>query len=110
MICEPGQVVVVPFPFVEIPVAKRRPALILSTADFNSHGQSVAAMITSSRSGSWPGDVEIHDLVGAGLPKPSLVRLKLFTIDNRLLLRQLGALSPDDRSLVDASLRKCFGL
>ena len=107
MNCDPGDVAVVPFPFSERPGAKRRPALVLSSADFNRRaGHTVLAMITTRSDPEWPGDVEIHDLDASGLPRRCIVRLKLFTIDNRLVLRRAGRLVGADRKRVGESLRR----
>ena len=98
MICEPGAVVVVPFPFSDLPVAKPRPALVLSPADMNSQtGQTLMAMITTAARSKWPHDVEIVDLNAAGLSRTCSVRWKLFSIDNRLIAKQTGELSSGDR-------------
>ncbi|MEX0627389.1 MAG: type II toxin-antitoxin system PemK/MazF family toxin, partial [Cucumibacter sp.] len=49
MICEFGDVVVVPFPFVERPISKRRPALVFSTRAFNTENDhSALAMISQA--------------------------------------------------------------
>jgi mRNA interferase MazF len=99
-------VVVVPFPFTERPASKRRPALVLSDGEaFNAAaGQSVLAMITSRGTVSWPLDVPIEDLSAAGLPAPSIVRMKLFTLDHPLILRTAGRLGRADEHNVRASL------
>ena len=58
---EPLDVVVVPFPFTDRRTAKRRPALVVSSASFNqAHEQSILAMITSV-GGDWPSDVVLQD-------------------------------------------------
>ena len=105
-------VVVVPFPFTEVSRSKRRPALVLSdAASFGDPiGQSLLAMITSARHSSWPLDVTIVDLATAGLPNPSLVRMKLFTLDHRLILRRAGALGDEDREEVLAAISSLLGL
>jgi mRNA interferase MazF len=95
-----GDVVVVPFPFSERRAAKRRPALVCSGADFNeSSHHLVLAMITTAAHKKWPGDVAIRDLSETGLPAPSIVRWKLFTLDASLVLRRAGALSTRDRAM-----------
>ncbi len=101
-------VVVVPFPFTDRTTTKRRPALVLSDAEhFNKRvGQSVLAMITSASNSDWPLDVNIQDLDGAGLPSASVVRMKLFTLDNKLVVRQAGELGKSDRSAVSNALRQ----
>ncbi len=104
MISERWDVVVVPFPFTDSPASKRRPALTLSRFEFNSHGQSVLAMITTKTEPSWPGDSVLDDPAEAGLPAASTVRLKLFTLDNRLITKIAGALSSGDRTRVAAQV------
>lgn len=98
--------VIVPFPFTDKAAAKRRPALVLSNArGFNRiAGHSVMAMITSTDNASWVLDTPIMDLKSAGLPVPSVVRMKLFTLDHRFVLRRTGRLAPNDAHAVDASL------
>lgn len=104
-------VVVVPFPFVDSPRSKRRPALVLSRPDSlgNTIGHSVMAMITSTKHSAWPMDAEIGDLESTGLPAPSKVRMKLFTIDHELVLRKAGSLGADDRDNVRRALEGLFG-
>ena len=105
MICEPGDVVVVPFPFSERPGTKKRPALVLSRQAFNKAGHTLLTMITTRAHRAWPGDIEIARLDAAGLPLPCIVRLKLFTLDNRLFMRRIGSLAPVDRRQVSSALK-----
>ena len=103
--CEPFDVIVVPFPFTDKAASKRRPALVLSAAAFSSAtGHIVLAMITTASFSSWASDVALRDWKAAGLPKASLVRMKLFTLDMRFVLRKLGSLSAHDRKRVIGSL------
>jgi mRNA interferase MazF len=105
VICDPWDVVIVPFPFTERSGTKRRPALVLSRRPFNQTGHTLLAMITSASHAPWPGDTPIHDLASAGLTMPCIVRLKLFTLDNRLLIRRLGQLSQTELRTVDQEIR-----
>lgn len=94
---EPGDVVIVPFPFTDRTATKRRPALVCSTREFSAQSRHVVlAMITTSTAESWPGDVPINDLDAAGLPRRSTVRWKLFTLDASLIIRRAGALGQSD--------------
>jgi len=101
--CEPWDVVTVPFPFTDRASQKRRPALIVSKKSFNRNGHSLMAMITSSPPG-WPGDSPISQLASCGLTAPCIVRLKLFTLDNRLIVKRIGRLSDEDKNRVAAAL------
>ena len=97
MICETWDVVIVPFPFVERSGTKRRPALVLSKTSFNEGGNTVLAMVTTRAHQPWPGDTPIVRLDEAGLNVSCIVRLKLFTLDNRFIVRRIGHLSAVDR-------------
>ena len=99
-------VVRVPFPFTDRNATKNRPALVLSDpVAFNTPaGHSVMAMITSQANAPWPLDCPLTDLAAAGLPAPSKVRFKLFTLDHRWVRGQLGKLSPADAEVVRAGL------
>ena len=103
-------VVRVPFPFTDRNAAKNRPALVLSTAaDFNTPaGHAVMAMITADANPPWPLDCPIADLAAAGLPAPSKVRFKLFTLDLRLVRGQLGKLAAADAQTIHHGLEKLF--
>ena len=105
-------VVVVPFPFTDRSTEKRRPALVISSADsFNQQvGHSVLAMITSGTHSNWPLDTKITDLDAAGLPSSSVVRMKLFTLDHRLVIRKAGKLSEVDRLAVNSSVAKLLDI
>ncbi len=102
----------VPFPFTDREATKNRPALVLSDpAAFNTPaGHSVMAMITSAANPPWPLDCSIEDLSAAGLPAPSKVRFKLFTLDHRLVRGQLGRLSAADEARVREGLATLLGL
>lgn len=103
-------VVVVPFPFVDSAKAKRRPALVVSHAAFQRQSRHcVLAMITTQRQPAWPGDTDIKQSAAAGLKAACLVRMKLFTLDERLILRKIGALSPSDSKRVALQLSHCLG-
>ena len=105
---EAFDVVVVPFPFTDRAATKRRPALVLSDRSaFNAGiGHVVLAMITSASHSDWRLDVALADLHAAGLTSVSVVRMKLFTLDDRLILRKAGSLAAADRKAVAAALRK----
>jgi mRNA interferase MazF len=93
-----GPVVVVPFPFADSTKTKKRPAIVLSSEAFQkSNAHVTLAMITSAKHSHWHGDIEISDLDSAGLSASSIIRQKLFTIDERLIEKQVGRLSPSDR-------------
>jgi mRNA interferase MazF len=106
VLSERWDVILVPFPFSERPGQMRRPALVLSDRSFNRCGHSILTMVTTSGHAPWPGDTPLQDHHSAGVPLPCMVRLKLFTLDNRLTLRKLGRLSERDIGRVAGALKK----
>jgi mRNA interferase MazF len=105
MICDAGDVVVISFPGSKESAAKPRPALVVSQRDFNQQGCSILTMITDARHPPRPFDSSIrHESVGLKLE--SIVRMKLFTVENDQILKRLGDLSGQDRQRFLANLRK----
>ena len=100
-------VVVVPFPFTDRRTQKHRPALVLSKNDEFSKtcGHYVLAMITSQKNPEWPLDTSISDMKKAGLIAPSKIRMKLFTLDSRLIIKKIGTLANKDQKAVSKNLR-----
>ncbi len=94
---QPGDVVLLQFPFSDGSSVKLRPALILlDTGD----ADVVVARITS-QSASSPYDVTLTAWQSAGLLLPSIVRVhKVATLSKRLIERRLGHLQPDDMDRV----------
>lgn len=111
MAFERWQVVRVPFPFTDRAASKNRPALVLSSAQaFNTPADHVVlAMITSARHAPWPLDCVLEDLAAAGLPAPSMVRMKLFTLDARLIRDPLGRIAGADRKRVEHAMTQLWG-
>jgi mRNA interferase MazF len=98
MIFDRFDTIVVPFPFSEVRALKRRPVLVLSSARFNrENNTTLVSMITSTTRTTWTSDTHITDLHVAGLTVPCLVRWRLATIPNDLILRLLGKLSGLDK-------------
>ena len=95
---EPGDVVLVPFPFGQRAGGRKRPALIISGTSYNQGtGQLIIAQVTGRVSGpSRVGDWLVQDWSAAGLLGPSIVRARVATVESGLVLRKLGSLTPDD--------------
>ena len=107
MICDQFDVVVVPFPFSDLPRSKKRKALVISNRKFNqANGNSILLMITSAVKSKWLFDVPVDDLDTAGLKKNCVVRMKSFTLDNGLLMEICGSLGSKDSARVTDSLKK----
>ncbi len=100
---QPGDIVLIAFPFSDGAGSKRRPALVIrDTGD----DDVIVARVTSQSSAS-VFDVELAGWQQAGLLLPSIVRVhKLATLEKHLVERRLGLLTMEDRALVRAKLRE----
>jgi mRNA interferase MazF len=98
---QPGDVIVIAFPFPDASGSKLRPALVLlDTGD----ADVVVAPITS-RPHSSPHEVVLAHWRAAGLNVPSTVRLhKVATVERSLIHRRLGYLHRNDRLQVASDL------
>ncbi len=94
---ETGDVLEVPFPFVNRPVKKRRPAFLLSN-QISGEGYEILilSMITSAKRSHWEHDVALLDWEEAGLRGPSVLRWKIFSLDASLVLGRRGSVSKKD--------------
>ncbi len=102
-------VVAVPFPFTDKNYTKKRPALVISREEYQEDNHHcILAMITSAKQSQWKTDVTIQDIERAGLPGLSVIRPKIFTLDERLVLRVLGKLSEKDKKAVKNTLSQIF--
>lgn len=97
-IYKPFDIIVIPFPFSDKLEQKKRPALVLSSEEFNSKSQhQVTAMITSAKQSEWPFDTPINNKKHAGLPIDCLIRMKFYTADQSIIIRKAGSLSKADQ-------------
>jgi mRNA interferase MazF len=100
---------VIEFPFSDIGLSKRRPALIVCNRDFvRQTGNVLFAMITSAKHSVWPGDCEIGDLQSAGLNAPSKVRMRFLTFSAARLDARKGYLAAADAEQVSRALHGTF--
>lgn len=106
-ICDRLQIVVVPFPFVDIDIVKPRPAVVLSNRKFNrEQTQTIFAMVTTAARSEWPSDIKIENLSAAGLHGASVIRFKLFTLPNARIARVIGRLSRIDEERLNRAIER----
>ena len=101
-----GDVVLVPFPFTDLRGSKQRPAVVVSTDNYNqTTNDLILAQVTSNLRRPRFGDHQIIGLSPAGLPKPSLVRAKLATIEASRVIKTLGQMPPSDMRGIESTLK-----
>jgi mRNA interferase MazF len=105
MTYDPGDVLLLRFPFTDAAGFKQRPALVvLDTGD-----EDVVVVRITTQRGHVTQDVALNDWRTAGLNAPSLARLhKLATLNKSLVVRKLGRLSDKDRTAVSSVLGRLF--
>lgn len=102
-----GDVVLVPFPFTDQIGKKKRPAVIVSSVNYNAARFDVVLMAITSQVKVAPtfGEVEVAAWKESGLLKPSSIKPVFATVEKRLVLRQLGKLEAPDRAALQNSMR-----
>lgn len=111
MTYKPYSIIVVPFPFTDSVETKRRPALVISSEQYQLETEHISLlMITTAKHRHWYHDHPIIDLNSSGLSAPSIIRQKLFTIDSRLVKKQIGTLEKADKKKILLILQQHLGL
>lgn len=102
-----GDLVLVPFPFTNQAASKQRHAVVARSAPYNAAKPDVIlmAVISQSRPAHVLGEVWLAGWNAAGLLKPSAVKPVFAALEQRLVIRMLGALTLDDQG----ALRRATG-
>ncbi|MBI4702280.1 MAG: type II toxin-antitoxin system PemK/MazF family toxin [Deltaproteobacteria bacterium] len=111
MRCEPGDIILVRFPFTDLATSKRRPGLVVSPAEFaDRHGDIVLLALTSQDQDDE--ELRLEHWQTAGLPKPTWVKPLVGTLASSLVERRLGTLDRADEGRVRAAIERlvapCF--
>lgn len=105
-----GDVVLVRFPFTGQAAFKQRPAVVVSNRDYNMVRPDVVIMAITSQLGfpaSW-GEVLVTQWQAANLLKPSAIKPVFATIEQKLILKSLGALQPLDQAALRQAIAAVF--
>lgn len=111
-VCKRGDVVLVPFPFSDQTTTKKRPAVVISSDAYNNISSDIVIMAITSQTEKAIviGECLITDWQVAGLLKPSAIKPAISTIEQTLVLKKLGRLSPQDLISMDIALKKFLDL
>src|SRR3990170_465407 len=103
-----ADVVLVPFPFTDQRAMEYRPALIVSSDNYNQATTDyILAMITGNLNPpARPGDHTIQNWGRAGLKRPSRIRAKLATLQESLIQKSLGTMPAPDMAAFENNLRQ----
>ena len=92
-------IVLLPFPFTNLKTTKKRPALVISPKEYNSGPDLLVMFVTSNlKAKSKMDDYIISEWEEAGLPKPSMTRMKFATIDKTFAIKKIAELTKADQT------------
>jgi len=106
--CNFGDVVLVGFPFTNLQATKKRPAVVISDAAYQQSRPDVILMAITSqiRQPLVFGEHLLQDWQHAGLPKPSVLKPLIATLEQTQIIRSLGQLSAADQRALRNVLHK----
>jgi len=106
-----GAIVLVPFPFTSQAASKQRPAVVVSSRAYNVERPDLIMMAVTSQLRPTPalGEVWLRQWQGAGLLKPSAVKPVIATLEQGLIIRQLGDLAPEDQDALRLAIGQIIG-
>jgi len=107
-----GDVVEVPIAFTDQSGSKIRPALVISSDQYNQQTPDLLILsITGRLTGlSHPGDHVLADWQAAGLARPSKVQAKFATIESSIIRAVRGRVSAADLQAVERGIRQALDL
>lgn len=106
-----ADVVVVPFPFSDGINTKKRPAVVISTDQYQQSRPDLILLAITSRIRN-PldyGEAVIQEWQQAGLLKPSVLKPLIFTLEQSRIVMRLGTLKQADKMQLDVLLKQIIG-
>ena len=106
-----GEIVLVPFPFSNQSTTKKRPAVVISSADYHEQLPDLLIMAITSQTRTIQtfGETIVNDWQSAGLLKPSIIKPVITTIEPSLVIRKLGQLTSEDQKMLKHTIASIIG-
>ncbi|MED7789647.1 type II toxin-antitoxin system PemK/MazF family toxin [Francisella sp. 19X1-34] len=106
-----GDIVLVNFPFTNLKKTKKRPAVIISSEEYNNNRPDVILMAITSqiRTPLDFGSSYIVKWQESGLPKPSLLKPLIATIEQEYIDKKLGSLVYADKENLLCNIHDLLG-
>jgi mRNA interferase MazF len=103
MNCSRNDVVLLPIPFTDLTSRKVRPAIVVGNNGSDLFLVPISSVLANT-------DFKLGGWQAAGLNVPSGVKAQLATVEENLVLKIVGQLTPIDASTLDARLRGWLNL
>ncbi len=111
MTCKQWDVILLPFPYTDLSSAKKRPAVIISPLQYNKGLDTVFMYLTSKISKrDEKGSHELLKWKEAGLPLPSMTKMKFMALDKNLIVKKIGEIQDADKTIIKQKLKLFFAL
>ncbi len=108
MICKPGDLVGILFPYSDLATKKRRPVLVLTAPD--RHGDFMGLAVTSVETEVSAVEIVKEDMETGTLPRKSWIRYdKLFTLSSDIISKTYGSIKNQSREAVTENLCRYIG-
>jgi mRNA interferase MazF len=106
-----GDVVLVGFPFTNMQISKKRPAVIISSQTYQQNRPDVILMAITShvRQPLATGEAILQDWKVAGLIKPSVLKPLIATIEQSHIIKTMGRLSVSDQETLGIVIQTIIG-
>ncbi len=106
-----GDIVLVPFPFMDPDAAGKRPAVVVSTETYKWQRPDVVIMAVTSqlKSASHMNDIPVCDWEQAGLLHPSVVKPLFATIERNRIIEKRGRMTGRDAAVLNNVLKMLIG-
>jgi mRNA interferase MazF len=102
-----GEIVLIPVPFSDLSSVKKRPVLVISNMAHNSKNSDIIVVAITSNLQQNGIFIEGKDLLAGELPKKSLIRCdKIYTLEKRIVIKQIGIVSKDVLENVISEIKK----
>jgi mRNA interferase MazF len=103
-----GDVILVPFPFTDGSSSKKRPAIVISSDDYDRSKPDVILIAVTSQVNTALqfGEALVTDWSAAGLLKPSFIKPVIATVEKNLVIRKLGRLQSTDLEALENILQQ----
>ena len=110
IVYQPGDVVLLPFPYTDLSAAKTRPVVVVGSELYLENYPDLLVCYVSSQLSSAvkPLDYVLRQWQKAGLLRPSFMRPKLATVSPSLVVLKIGAISDDDKAGLARMLGKAI--
>nr|VFK57664.1 MAG: mRNA interferase MazF [Candidatus Kentron sp. TUN] len=106
-----GDVVLVGFPFTDLQITKKRPAVVISRKTYQQNRPDVILMAVTSRIRQplATGEAMLKDWQVAGLARPSVLKPLIATLEQRRIVKVMGRLSVADMADLDVLIQTILG-